>query len=415
MNATVRSNSTTFDVATVRAQFPALDQQVRGKLLMYLDNAASTQKPDAVIDAISYYYRHDHSNVHRGAHALADRATEAFEGARSRIGEFLGGATRQEIIFTRGTTEAINLVANSWGRTHLQPGDEILLTEMEHHANIVPWQLVAEVTGARIRVAPVTDAGTLDVDAWQALLNERTRLVAICHVSNTLGTVNPVAELVRRAHDAGALVLLDGAQAVNHFPVDVRALDADFYAFSGHKLFGPTGIGVLYGKEALLEAMPPWQGGGEMIHRVSFTEGTSFAELPWKFEAGTPHIAGAIGLGAAVDWYCSLDRVAAAAHEQALLARLDDALDGLGGVQRYGMADERAAVASFLLDGAHPADVGMLLDQQGIAVRVGHHCTMPLMERFGIPGTVRASFAFYNTFDEVDSFVTALDKVKSFL
>ncbi len=404
-----------FDVEAVRAEFPALHQDVRGRPLVYLDNAASTQKPEAVIDAISHYYRHDHSNVHRGAHALADRATAAFEGARERIGAFLGGVDRREIVFTRGTTEAINLVAHSWGRSQLQPGDEILLTGMEHHANIVPWQLVAQATGARIRVAPVTASGTLDLEAWQALLSERTRLAAFCHVSNTLGTVNPAREMVRRAHSAGALVLVDGAQAVNHFPVDLPALGADFYAFSGHKLFGPTGIGVLYGREALLEAMPPWQGGGEMIDRVSFSEGTTFAELPWKFEAGTPNIAGVIGLGAAVDWYQSLDRVAAAAHEQALLARLDDALGAMQGVRRFGLAEQRAAVASFLLDGAHPTDVGTLLDQQGIAVRVGHHCTMPLMERFGIPGTVRASFAFYNTFQEVDQFVMALEKTRRFL
>jgi cysteine desulfurase/selenocysteine lyase len=345
----------------------------------------------------------------------ADRATAAFEQARSDVADFLGGAKREEIIFTRGTTESINLVAHSWGRTHLGANDEILLTEMEHHANIVPWQMVAEATGAVIRVAPVLDNGELDFVAWTAMLSERTRLVAMTEVSNTLGTVNPVAEVVKRAHAVGAVVLIDGAQAVNHFPIDVLALDADFYVFSGHKLFGPTGVGVLYGREALLEAMPPWQGGGEMIERVSFSAGTTYTGLPWKFEAGTPHIAGVIGLGAAIRWLGAIDRPAAARHEQALLARVDTALAGMDDVTRVGVAPGKVAVASFLLAGSHPSDVGMLLDQQGIAVRTGHHCTMPLMERYGIPGTVRASFSLYNTFDEVDRFIEGLDKVRSFL
>lgn len=404
-----------FDPLAVRSDFPILDQSVAGKPLVYLDNAASTQKPEAVIEAVAHYYRHDHSNVHRGAHALADRATAAFEQARSDVATFLGGVKREEIIFTRGTTESINLVANAWGRSELGPHDEILLTEMEHHANIVPWQMVAAATGAKIRVAPVLDNGELDFEAWTALLNERTRLVAMAEVSNTLGTVNPVAEVVRRAHAVGAVVLIDGAQAVNHFPVNVRELEADFYVFSGHKLFGPTGVGVLYGREALLEAMPPWQGGGEMIERVSFNAGTTYTGLPWKFEAGTPHIAGVIGLGAAINWFGGIDRVAAARHEQALLERVDTALAGMSDVTRVGVAPGKVAVASFLLAGSHPSDVGMLLDQQGIAVRTGHHCTMPLMERYGIPGTVRASFSLYNTFDEVDRFIEGLDKVRSFL
>ncbi len=415
MSARSVAASPEFDPRAVRAEFPILDQLVEGKPLVYLDNAASTQKPEAVIEAIAHYYRHDHSNVHRGAHALADRATAAFEQARSDVAAFLGGAKREEIIFTRGTTESINLVANSWGRTQLGPGDEILLTEMEHHANIVPWQMVAEATGAVIRVAPVLDNGELDFVAWTALLGERTRLVAMTEVSNTLGTVNPVAEVVQRAHAVGAVVLIDGAQAVNHFPVDVLALEADFYVFSGHKLFGPTGVGVLYGREALLEAMPPWQGGGEMIERVSFSAGTTYTGLPWKFEAGTPHIAGVIGLGAAIRWLDGLDRAAAARHEQALLERVDTALAGMSDVTRVGVAPGKVAVASFLLAGSHPSDVGMLLDQQGIAVRTGHHCTMPLMDRYGIPGTVRASFSLYNTFDEVDRFIEGLDKVRSFL
>ncbi|MCC5871520.1 MAG: cysteine desulfurase [Gammaproteobacteria bacterium] len=423
MSARAVSNIAAFDALAIRREFPILDQAVAGKPLVYLDNAASTQKPEAVVEAIAHYYRNDHSNVHRGAHALADRATEAFEQARMDVANFLvggkggvkGGVKREEVIFTRGTTEGINLVANAWGRSNLGAGDEILLTEMEHHANIVPWQMVAAATGAVIRVAPVLDSGELDLTAWTALLSERTRLVAMTQVSNTLGTVNPVAEVVKRAHAAGAVVLIDGAQAVNHFPVDVRELDADFYVFSGHKLFGPTGVGVLYGREALLDAMPPWQGGGEMIERVSFSKGTTYTGLPWKFEAGTPHIAGVIGLGAAINWLGGIDREAAARHEQALLERVDTALAAMNDITRIGVAPGRVAVASFLLAGSHPTDVGMLLDQQGIAVRTGHHCTMPLMERFGIPGTVRASFSLYNTFDEVDRFIEGLDKVRSFL
>lgn len=411
-----------FDVAAVRAEFPILAQTVNDRPLVYLDSAASTQKPEAVIRAVADYYRHDHSNVHRGAHALGDRATAAFEGARERVARFLSApgadesarVRREEIVWTRGTTEAINLVANAWGRANLDAGDEILLTELEHHANIVPWQMVAEATGAVIRVVPVTDVGELDLEAARTLIGERTRVVAFAHVSNTLGTVNPAAELVRMAHEAGAIALVDGAQAVNHFPIDVRALDADFYVFSGHKLFGPTGIGVLYGREALLDAMPPWQGGGEMIRTVSF-EGSTWNSLPWKFEAGTPHIAGAVGLGAAIDWLDGWDREGAAAHEAALLARVDDALAAMNDVRRIGTAPGRAAVASFLVDGAHPSDVGMLLDQQGVAVRTGDHCTMPLMRRFDAPGTVRASFSLYNTLEEADAFLAALEKVKTFL
>lgn len=411
MNARVNGS---FDVEAVRREFPILHQQVNGQPLVYLDNAATMQKPAAVIDAIANYYRHDNANVHRGAHALASRATEAMEQARERVAEFLGGVAREEIIWTRGTTESINLVANSWGRANLKAGDEILLTTMEHHANIVPWQMLAAATGACIRVLPITDEGALDLEALPGLLGARTRLVAITQMSNVLGTVNPVAEIARMAHAAGALVLIDGAQAINHFAVDVRALGADFYAFSGHKLFGPTGIGVLYGRRELLDAMPPWQGGGQMIERVSFA-GTTYAEVPWKFEAGTPHIAGAIGLGAAVAWLQALDRAAAERHEQELLARLDDGLDAMPGVRRIGTTAQRAAVASFVVDGAHPTDVGVLLDQQGIAVRAGHHCTMPLMARYGIPGTVRASLAPYNTLAEVDRLLVALDKALGFL
>ena len=416
-----RTAAPSFDVAALRRQFPILEQEVNGRPLVYLDNAATTQKPEAVVEALAHYYRHDHSNVHRAAHALAERATLAFEAARDRVADFLSGdgpdatpVRREEIVWTRGTTEAINLVANAWGRANLSAGDEIVLTEMEHHANIVPWQLLAEATGAVIRVVPVTDEGELDLDAYAALLSERTRIVSVVHVSNALGTVNPVERLVALAHDAGAVALVDGAQAVNHFAVDVKAIGADFYCFSGHKLFGPTGIGVLYGRQALLEAMPPWQGGGEMIDRVSFG-GTSFQAAPLRFEAGTPHIAGAIGLAAAIDWFEGLDRAAVIAHEHALLERVDAALAGMNDVRRIGTARARASVVSFLVDGAHPSDVGMLLDQQGVAVRTGHHCTMPLMDRYGIPGTVRASFSVYNTDEEVDRFVTALEKVRTFL
>ena len=420
MSTALRSTPT-FDAAAVRAEFPALAQDVNGRPLVYLDNAASTQKPDPVIDAIANYYRRDHSNVHRGAHALADRATAAFEAARETVARFLSGGRaegdlvmREEVVWTRGTTEAINLVAHSWGRANLAAGDEIVLTELEHHANIVPWQMVAADTGAVIRVIPVTEDGEIDLDAARSLITERTRLVAFAHVSNALGTVLPAEELIAYAHAVGATVLVDGAQAVNHFSVDVKALDCDFYVFSGHKLFGPTGIGVLYGKHELLAAMPPWQGGGEMIDRVSFEE-TTYNRAPFRFEAGTPHISGAIGLAAAIEWLDGVDRAAAHAHEQVLLDRLDGALAGMNDVRRIGTAPGKMAVVSFLLDGSHPSDVGMLLDQQGIAVRTGHHCTMPLMTRYGVPGTVRASFSFYNTVDEVDRLLEALDKVRTFL
>lgn len=419
--STAERSTPIFDAAAVRAEFPALAQDVNGRPLVYLDNAASTQKPDVVIDAIANYYRRDHSNVHRGAHALADRATAAFEAARETVARFLSGGraegdlvTREEVVWTRGTTEAINLVAHSWGRANLAVGDEIVLTELEHHADIVPWQMVAADTGAVIRVIPVTEDGEIDLDAARSLITERTRLVAFAHVSNALGTVLPAEELIAHAHAMGATVLVDGAQAVNHFSVDVKALDCDFYVFSGHKLFGPTGVGVLYGKHELLEAMPPWQGGGEMIDRVSFEE-TTYNRAPFRFEAGTPHISGAIGLAAAIEWLGGIDRAAAHAHEQVLLDRLDCALAGMNDVRRIGTAPGKTAVVSFLLDGSHPSDVGMLLDQQGIAVRTGHHCTMPLMTRYGVPGTVRASFSFYNTVDEVDRLLEALDKVRTFL
>lgn len=403
----------TFSVDALRSQFPILASQVRGKPLVYLDNGATTQKPLAVIEAIDRYYRSQNSNVHRGAHYLSDLATAEFEGARQIVADFLN-ATREEILWTRGTTESINLVAQCYGREQLQTGDEVLISAMEHHSNIVPWQLACQRTGASLKVIPVLADGSLDMDAFHSLLNERTRIVALVQVSNALGTVNPVVEVIAAAKKVGAVTLIDGAQAVSHFAVDVRALDCDFYAFSGHKVFGPTGIGVLYGKRALLEAMPPYQGGGEMIEKVTFAEST-WNELPYKFEAGTPNIAGAIGFGAALRWLGEQDRSALQAHEADLLAYATDQAQAFAGLKLVGTAPNKVSVMSFLLDGAHPNDVGHLLDQQGIAVRTGHHCTMPLMDRFGIPGTVRASFSVYNSRDDIDALFRGLDKVRTFL
>lgn len=415
MNNAERADPTThFDVEAVRQDFPILHQQVNGHPLVYLDNAATTQKPRAVIDAISDYYLYDNSNVHRGAHALAERATAKFEGARETVAKFLNAPGREQILWTRGTTEGINLVAHSWGRTELKPGDRILVSAMEHHSNIVPWQMIAEATGARVEAIPVDKTGTLDMDAFESLLKEgRVRMVSIGHVSNALGTVNPIEQVIQLSHEAGALVMIDGAQAVSHWPVDVQALDCDFYAFSAHKLFGPTGIGVLYGRRELLEAMPPYQGGGEMIQHVSF-DGTSFGQLPYKFEAGTPDIAGAIGLAAAIDYVNGLDRAAAVAYERVLLAYAEEKAQATDGVTLVGTAAHKVSVLSFLVEGTHPNDLGFLLDQQGVAVRTGHHCAQPIMDQYQIPGTVRASFSFYNTFDEVDRLFEALDKARQF-
>jgi cysteine desulfurase/selenocysteine lyase len=407
-----------FDIEALRAEFPALSQEVNGKPLVYLDSAASTLKPQAVIDAISHYYAYDHSNVHRGAHALADRATAAFEDARDSVARFLSGpgglVRREEVIWTRGTTEAINLVSQSWGSANLGPGDEVLISEMEHHANIVPWQLACERAGATLKVIPVTDVGELDIEAFEALLSERTKLLAVTHVSNVLGTVNPVAELVRAAHGVGAMVLIDGAQAVAHIDLDLKALDADFYVFSGHKLYGPTGIGVLYGKYDLLAAMPPWQGGGEMIDRVSF-KGTTFQAPPFRFEAGTPHIAGAVGLGAAIEWFNAIDQEALRAHGHAVFAELDALLRAAPGVTVTGSASERIGAVSFLLEGAHPSDVGAFLDQAGVAVRTGHHCCQPLMRRFSVSGVVRSSLGGTSTRDDIDQMMIALERAKRIL
>ena len=403
----------TLDVAALRNQFPILDQQVNGKPLVYLDNGATTQKPVAVLDALQNYYRGVNSNVHRGAHFLSDEATGQFEGARQTVADFLN-ASREEILWTKGTTESINIVAQCVAREQLQPGDEVLISTSEHHANIVPWQQACLANGATLKVIPLRDDCSLDLDAFDQLLSEKTKIFAIGHASNALGTLNPVKEMVAKAKAVGAITLVDGAQAVAHFPVDVQNLGVDFYAFSGHKLFGPTGIGVLYGRRDLLESMPPYQTGGEMIEVVTFEKST-WNQLPYKFEAGTPNIAGAIGLAAAITWLNSQDRAALEAHEHALLARATEQAKGFDGLKIIGTAANKVSVLSFLLDGGHPADVGMLLDKQGVAVRTGHHCTMPLMDTLGIPGTVRASFSIYNTLDEVDRLFAALEKVKTFL
>jgi cysteine desulfurase/selenocysteine lyase len=401
-----------FDADNVRADFPTLQRTVYDDApLAYLDNAATSQKPQPVIDRMEQYYAHENSNVHRGVHRLSQDATDAYEATRASVAELINAPDPSQIIFTKGTTEAINLVASSYGQMALSEGDEIVLTEMEHHANIVPWQLLADQSGASLRIAPINDAGELQLDDLIALLNDRTRLVAVSHVSNTLGTINPVKAIIDAAHERGIPVLVDGAQAVPHMPVDVQALDADFYCFSGHKMFGPTGIGVLYGKIDHLEAMPPYQSGGDMIDEVSF-EKTTFADVPHKFEAGTPHIAGGIGLGAAVDYLRDLDRHGALQHEHELLAYATEQARTIDGLRVIGTAAQKASVLSFLIDGIHPYDAGTILDRLGIAVRTGHHCTEPLMKRLGIPGTVRASFAFYNTRDDIDRLVDGLHRVK---
>jgi len=403
----VPSAARVFDVEAVRRDFPILHQEIHDQPLAYLDNAASAQRPVQVIEAVAEYYRRDHSNVHRGVHTLSQRATDAFEGAREKVRRFMNARSTKEIIFTRGTTEAINLVAQSWGRTNLGAGDEIVITHLEHHANIVPWQMLCEQTGATLRVIPMTSSGEIDLDAARGIVNPRTRLLAFGHVSNALGTIHPVADLVALAKSVGALVLIDGAQGVPHMRVDIQALGCDFYAFSAHKLFAPTGIGVLWGREALLNAMPPWQGGGDMILSVSF-EKTTYNSLPWKFEAGTPHIAGAVGLGAAIDYLEHLDFERAAAWEQELLEYGTAVLEDIEGLRIIGTAPHKAAVISFSLDGVHPHDIGTIVDHAGVAIRTGHHCAMPVMEFYGVPATARASFAFYNTKAEIDRLAAAL-------
>jgi len=398
----------------IRKQFLILDREMNGRPMVFLDSAASSQKPEMVINAIAQYYRFQHANIHRGVYQLSQEATEAYELARRKIAAFINAAHDHEIIFTRGTTESINLVASSFGKKYFQEGDEILLSAMEHHSNIVPWQLIAESTGAIIKVIPINDSGELDLEAFEKMLNERVKMLAVSHVSNTLGTINPVETLVARAHAYGVPVLLDGAQATPHTSVDVQALDVDFYAFSGHKMYGPTGTGVLYGKEKWLDEMPPYHGGGEMIRSVSF-EKTTYNELPFKFEAGTPHICGGIGLGVATEFIQGIGLDAIAAHEQALHDYAMEHLSTINDIRFIGTAAEKAGVISFLIGNIHPFDTGAILDKMGVAVRTGHHCTEPLMNLLGIPGTVRASFAVYNNTEDVDRLMEGLRKAVKML
>ena len=402
---------TSLDVEKIREDFPILRQRVHGKPLVYLDNAATSQKPQAVLDAISGYYSRENSNVHRGIHSLSERATLAYEGARAKVRAFVNASEDREIVFVRGTTEGINLVARTYGKKFLKAGDEIIVTAMEHHSNIVPWQMLCEEVDARLRVVPINDQGELLLGEFQALLTEKTKLVSVVHVSNALGTVNPVKRIIEMAHRQGIPVLLDGAQAVPHLRVDVQELDCDFYLFSGHKLFGPTGIGVLYGKARWLEAMPPYQGGGDMILSVTF-EKTVYNELPYKFEAGTPHVAGVVGLGAAIDYVTGIGMEAITAYEGELLAYATETISALPGVRMIGTAKDKASVLSFILAGVHAHDIGTILDQEGIAIRTGHHCAMPVMQRFGVPATARASFSFYNTKKEIDALVAGVQKVR---
>jgi cysteine desulfurase/selenocysteine lyase len=407
----MRSNSARFDVEKIRHDFPILARDVRGKKLVYLDNAATSQKPRAVIDAITRYYEQENANIHRGVHFLSQLATSEHDRARQAVRSFINASDVKELIFVRGTTEAINLVAQTYGRVNVGSGDEVLITAMEHHSNIVPWQILCDEKGTKLRVAPINDAGELILDEFAKLLTSRTKIVAVAHVSNALGTVNPLAQIIELAHKKNIPVLVDGAQAVPHMKVDVQALDCDFYTLSSHKMFGPMGIGVLYGKAELLEAMPPYQGGGDMISSVTF-EKTTYNKLPFKFEAGTPDVAGAIGLGAAVEYLNEVGMDNVAKYEHELLVYATDKLSAITGVGLIGTAKERAGVISFVIENVHPHDVGTILDQEGIAIRTGHHCAQPIMDRFGIPATARASFAFYNTKEEVDALVNGIVKVQ---
>jgi cysteine desulfurase/selenocysteine lyase len=400
-----------FDVEKVRADFPVLKQTVHGKPLVYLDSAATAQKPQAVIDAIRKFYEVDCANIHRGVHELSQRSTAAYEETRAKTRRFLNSRSKSELIFTRGATEGVNLVATAWGRKNVKEGDEIVISALEHHSNIVPWQMLCEEKGARLRVIPMNERGELLLEEYQKLLNPRTKMVAVAHVSNALGTINPVREMIEMAHRNGSLTLIDGAQAAPHMKVDVQALDADFYAFSGHKVCGPTGIGILYGKTKLLNAMPPYQGGGDMIRTVTF-EKTTYNDLPYKFEAGTPNIAGGIGLGAALDYLTNIGMERIAAYEHELLLYGAERLSRIPGLRIVGTAKEKAAVLSFVMEGIHPHDIGTVLDRQGIAVRTGHHCAQPVMDWFGIPATTRASLAFYNTMGEIDALAAGIQKVK---
>lgn len=402
-----------FNLDAIRADFPILASEVRGKPLTYLDNAATAQKPQLVIDALERYYALENSNIHRGVHYLSEQATDAYEATRGKVAKFINVDDENEVVFTRGTTEGINLIAHGFTKSILKAEDEVLITHMEHHANIVPWQIACETTGATLKVVPVDDHGVLDMEAFEQLLSEKTKLVSVVHCSNALGTINPVKEIVAKAHALSVPVLVDGAQSTPHAPVDVADIGCDFFVFSGHKLFGPTGIGVLWGKREWLERLPPYQSGGDMIEKVDF-DGTTYKGIPGKFEAGTPHIAGVIGLSAAVDYMASIDRVGALAHEQALLATATEQLSAVDGLRIYGTAPEKASVISFLIDEIHPHDIGTFLDADGVAIRAGHHCTQPLLKRFGVPATARASFAFYNNFDDVERLVNAVTKLQRF-
>jgi cysteine desulfurase/selenocysteine lyase len=400
-----------FDVEAARRQFPILTRMIHGKPLAYLDNGASAQRAQCVIDAVDDYERHHHANIHRGVHTLSQEATAMYEGARDRVQGFINARSRNEIIFVRGTTEAINLVTQSYARPTLRAGDEVLITHLEHHANIVPWQMVCEQTGAKLVVAPMDAQGVVHLDAIVSLMSERTKILACAHVSNALGTILPVRRIVAAAKARGIITLIDGAQAISHMPVDVQELGCDFYAFSSHKMYGPTGVGVLYGREQLLDRMPPWQGGGEMILKVTFA-GTTFNALPNKFEAGTPNISGGIGLGAAVDFLSGMDLAAAHAHEDALLHHATATLKRIPGLRIVGTAPEKTSLVSFVVEGVHPHDLGTILDEDGIAVRTGHHCAMPVMDFFKLPATARASFAFYNTFDEIDRLAVGVERAR---
>jgi cysteine desulfurase/selenocysteine lyase len=405
-----RSVRASFDVHRIRADFPILERKVHGKPLVYLDSAATSQKPRSVIQAISRYYENTHANIHRGVYRLSEEATAEYEGARGKVHRLLNARDRREIVFVRGATEALNLVAGTFGRTHVRAGDEVIVSEMEHHSNIVPWQLLCEQVGARLRVIPMNDSGELMMEAFELLLGPRTKILALAHISNALGTINPVRQMIERARRHGVAVVIDGAQAIGHVPVDVRALDCDFYVFSGHKAYGPTGCGVLYGKLGHLEAMPPYQSGGDMIRSVTF-EKTTFADAPQKFEAGTPNIAGAVGLAAAIDYIAGIGYPAIRSHDVDLLAYATDRLSGVPGLRIIGTAKEKVGVISFVLDGIHPHDIGTVLDRQGIAVRTGHHCAQPVMAHFHVPATARASFGVYTTRDDIDALVVGLHRV----
>ena len=405
------ASATAFDVAKIRADFPILRELVHGKPLVYLDSANTSQKPESVIRAMDDYYRHANANIHRATHLLSERATQLYEGGRAKVARFINAPDHRSVVLTTGTTDGINLVAQTYGRTLLKAGDEVLVSWLEHHSNIVPWQILCEQTGATLRVAAINDLGEVDLDSFERLLSSRTKMVAVSHVSNALGTVNPIRDIIEKAHAAGAVVLIDGAQAIPHFAVDVQELDCDFYVFSSHKMFGPTGTGVLYGRRALLERMPPYRGGGDMIASVTF-EKTTYNQLPYKFEAGTPNIAGVVGLGAAIDYLNSIDRVAALAHEDDVLAYATERLREVPGTRVIGQARDKTGVLSFVMEQAHPHDVGTVLDREGVAVRTGQHCAQPVMDRYGISATIRASLAIYNTRDDIDALITALARVR---